>query len=150
MIIKQPDRERAIREAIENNVMAITCPNCASEHMLEQVSKKYELAEHKGTFEVGIECPDCNLWTHSFFVNARLAGLRRELDKAAALVSAMSHIQMPDQKRLEMSDRLEKQYRKKKRSFATAFNAFNDMMRNKYDITTHPDERQSSGQYHTA
>ena len=48
----------------------VTCPHCRVEFPL--AVKEVPLEGGDGDVDVGIECPACGFWTHSYFLNRRL------------------------------------------------------------------------------
>lgn len=48
--------------------LKIVCDNCHKEVSPSQKQKKLK----KGFFEVGLECPGCGFWVHSYYSNPEL------------------------------------------------------------------------------
>ena len=52
----------------------VTCPNCQSKFNYTENTKRIPI--EADLFEVGIHCPTCRYWIHSFVENVEIARLR--------------------------------------------------------------------------
>lgn len=59
--------------------MYVTCP-CGYD---ENTTIKRPVPGFTNVYEVGIQCPECDEFTHCFFFNDRLSILRQQMDKVA-------------------------------------------------------------------
>lgn len=58
----------------------VSCPECKRSINLERCIRQRPLAAVDGVTEVGIECPACQHWTHSFYETAEIKRARAELE----------------------------------------------------------------------
>lgn len=60
--------------------MKVTCSKCQGEAPLQTMLTQRTVPAHPTVTEVGLECPTCHYWQHSYFEDRRL---RREQAKLA-------------------------------------------------------------------
>lgn len=76
---KKKGRPGKIPPARQVKPLIVTCLSCKGEHALNQTERVLA----PGHTEVGIKCPHCSLWTHSYNTTPELKALRRKLAAAA-------------------------------------------------------------------
>lgn len=131
--------------ARREGVVFITCPNeeCGYTMRSDVAIGKREIASHlvggmRGVHEIGVLCPKCQTWEHSFFTNPNLRNLRQGLDKQAVVCQAigLGKMPIPTEMRADAMSAAWKIYKKKKRAFTIAFDRFNKQMRRKHEISS--------------
>ena len=63
-----------------NESTKIECIACKGEHDTKEAFDRYEI-EH-GVFAIGLKCPHCNYYIHSYFEDGQLIVLRQSVNRA--------------------------------------------------------------------
>lgn len=64
------------------NSLDVTCDQCHKTHKLSQYRQGQREVIGYNVQSVGIACPNCGKWTHSYFTNGKLEQKRKKVDEA--------------------------------------------------------------------
>lgn len=99
---REPARDvhELIKQAIEFGEAPVECEVCGMIWRLPDVVMnkkipKEEVGGLRGVIDVGIFCPKCQKFYHSFYNTPRLEAMRKQMDKAQALYMAAYNGQAP-------------------------------------------------------
>lgn len=73
-------------DKIAGRDVLIVCPNCKASNTLGDCIS--ELMFEDTVIEVGLECPECGTWTHSYWTNDELKTRAARLEEMGRIVKA--------------------------------------------------------------
>lgn len=134
------DVQKLIDQAVELGDVIVVCEDCGAEYMLTSVAENRKVPPEqvsgmRGVIDVGIFCPNCDKFHHSFYNTPRLRKIRQAMDKEQGLYSALMHGQVPvsDQRRASLMKQQRKKMNKAKRKMQRALDETQRLIRKKID-----------------
>ncbi len=116
----------------------IACSQCDTKRPLSEMVTQRPLPDTPDTFEVGCLCPNCGLWTHSYYVTPRLVQWQGRINKAAAEFQRLSALYkaqrgLPSATSLFLeAQHAEKLLRGSERGYAKVFEESNAELRKRF------------------